>query len=552
MLDELHIHELGVIEDATLHLAPGLTVVTGETGAGKTMLVTALQLLLGSRADTELVRSGAPAARVEARFCPAPPGSEDWTDDPDELVVSREVPASGRSRARMGGRMAPAGALAEVLGPHVEVHAQHDHHRLTRPSVQRALLDAYAGEPHARTLAAYRDAWTAWRTARRRMDELQTGARERARELDRLRFELDEIAAVGIDRQRDGGIDDRLAGLEHAEEIQLGLGRAAEAMGSDGALEPIGVAVDALRRLPTETVATRELRDRVEELATLATDVAADLRDQADTVEADPEQLAALMDRKAALQALRRKYGDDLDAVLAYEARAAERVAELEADTEASDGLEGEVARLQDEVTRLAGAVRDGRRVAADRLSASVEQHLGDLAMPHARVEITIDETEPTVDGADEVVYLLAPNPGEPPRPLATAASGGERSRVALAIEVALADVEDASVLVFDEVDAGIGGATAMAVGEKLARLAAGGRRQVLCVTHLAQLAAYADVHHVVEKGIAAGRTVTTTRHVAADQRVLELSRMLGGDTSDAGRAHAHELIVEADRRRAS
>ncbi len=439
-----------------------------------------------------------------------------------------------------------------MLGPHVEVHAQHDHHRLTRPAVQRALLDAYAGEPHARTLAAYRDAYAAWRAATRRMEDLQTGARERARELDRLRFELDEIAAVGIDRDRDGQLDDRVAELEHAEELHLGLARAAASLGTDGALEPIGIAVDALRRLPAETVATRELRDRVEELATLATDVAADLRDHADTVEADPQQLGQLMERMAALQTLRRKYGDDLDAVLAYEREAGARVAELEADSEASHGLEDEVARLEAEVTRGAEAVRDGRRVAADRLAAVVEGHLADLAMPHATMEVVVDPIAPAADGADEVVYLLAPNPGEPPRPLATAASGGERSRVALAIEVALADVEEAAVLVFDEVDAGIGGATAMAVGEKLARLAAGGRRQVLCVTHLAQLAAYADVHHVVEKGIAAGRTVTTTRHVAEDERVVELSRMLGGDTGDAGRAHARELIVEAERRRAS
>jgi DNA repair protein RecN (Recombination protein N) len=552
VLDELHIHGLGVIEDATLHLAPGLTVVTGETGAGKTMLVTALQLLLGSRADTDLVRAGATAARVEARFCPAPADAGEWTDDPDELVVSREVPAEGRSRARLGGRLAPAGTLAQVLGAHVEVHAQHDHHRLTRPAVQRGLLDAYAGEPHGRTLTAYRAAYAAWREARQHLDELRTGARERARELDRLRFELDEIASVGIDPEADGELDDRLAGLEHAEDLQVGLARAAESLGSDGALEPIGVAVDALRRLPAETTAVRELRDRVEELATLASDVAGDLRDQAEVVEADPEQLAALLERRAALQTLRRKYGDDLEAVLAYERRAVSRVAELESDGEASEGLEAAVAEHEAEVVRLAEDVRESRRAAADRLATTVESHLADLAMPHAQVEVAVEPTTPGPDGADDVTYRLAANPGEPPRPLATAASGGERSRVALAIEVALADVEEAAVLVFDEVDAGIGGATAMAVGEKLARLAANGRRQVLCVTHLAQLAAYADVHHVVEKGLADGRTVTTSRHVAADDRVVELSRMLGGDTGDAGRAHARELLDEADRRRAS
>lgn len=552
MLDELHIHGLGVIEDASLRLAPGLTVVTGETGAGKTMLVTALQLLLGSRADTDLVRAGAGTARVEARFCPAPAGAEEWTDDPGELVVSREVPVDGRSRARMGGRMAPAGALAEVLGPHVEVHAQHEHHRLMRPTVQRALLDAYAGEPHARTLAGYRAAHRAWRDATRRLAQLQTSAHERAREIDRLRFELDEIGAVAIDRDVDGDLDDRLAELAHAEELRVALHRAGESLGSDGAMEPVGVAVDVLRRLPVDTATTRELRQRVEDVAAVLADVAHDLRATADDVDADPEQLGMLQERRAAIQSLRRKYGDDLDDILAYEQRALARLTELEADSDASDGLADEVARLHADVRTRADAVGDGRRVAAERLAEVVAGHLADLAMPHARFEVVVEPAEPGPDGADEVTYLLAANPGEPARPLATAASGGERSRVALAIEVALADVDDAAVLVFDEVDAGIGGSTAMAVGEKLARLAAGGRRQVLCVTHLAQLAAYADTHHVVEKGIGDGRTVTTVRHVAADDRVVELSRMLGGDTGDAGRAHARELMDEALRRRAS
>jgi DNA repair protein RecN (Recombination protein N) len=552
MLDELHIRGLGVIEDASLRLAPGLTVVTGETGAGKTMLVTALQLLLGARADTDLVRGGHDAAIVDARFCPAPDGSGEWTDDPGELVVSREVPASGRSRARLGGRLAPASALADLLGPHVEVHAQHEHLRLARPAIQRTLLDAYAGDPHARTLAAYRQEYRAWRDAAARLADLQASDRERARELDRLQFELDEIGAVGIDLDRDGAIDDELDELAHAEELQLGLLRAAEALGSDGAQDPIGVAVDAMRRLPAQTAHIRELADRVQELASLAVDVATDLRDHADATHADPERLAELNARRSTLQGLRRKYGEDLQAILDYEADALARLAALQADADSTDDLQRQVEQGQQRVAELAAAVHDSRRVAADRLADAVAGHLADLAMPHARVEIQLTATDPGPDGADEVIFCLAPNPGEPPRPLATAASGGERSRVALAIEVALADVEDASVLVFDEVDAGIGGATAMAVGHKLARLAAGGRRQVLCVTHLAQLAAYADVHHVVEKGIRDGRTVTTTRQVATDDRVVELSRMLGGDTGDAARAHARELLDEASRRRAS
>lgn len=552
MLDELHIRALGVIEDATLQLAPGFTVVTGETGAGKTMLVTALQLLLGARADSDLVRRGSDTALVEARLHPAPATAGDWLDDgddADELVVARELRAEGGSRARINGRLAPVGALGEVLGPHVEVHAQHEHHRLTRPDVQRALLDAFAGDPHARTLARYREVYGQWRTANSQLAELRDNVQERARELDRLRFEVDEIDAVAL-RDDDADIDERLERLQHAEELREGLAKAAAALGSDGAQDPVGAAVDALRRLPVGGYDA--LRERAEGLAVEVAELARDLRNAGDLVEGDPHEVARLVERRRAVRGLLRKYGPELGDVADYRDAGAARIAELEDADQATDELEATVGALWDDVVTAAGAVRDGRRTAGDALARAVEGHLGDLAMPHARVEIRVEPVEPGAHGADRVTFLLAANPGESIHPLATAASGGERSRVALAVEVALADVDDASVLVFDEVDAGVGGATAMAVGEKLARLAAGGRRQVLCVTHLAQLAAYADVHHVVSKGIRDGRTVTTTRQVGEDERVVELSRMLGGDTTDAGRAHAQELLDEASRRRAS
>jgi len=549
VLDELHIRSLGVIEDATLRLAPGFTVVTGETGAGKTMLVTALQLLLGARADSDLVRSGTDGALVEARVHPAPPGAEDWVEPGDDLIVARELRAEGGSRARINGRLAPAGALSDVLGPHVEVHAQHDHHRLTRPDVQRALLDAYAGDPHGRTLERYGEVHGRWRAARTELEQLRDSVQERARELDRLRFEVDEIDAVAL-RDDDIGIDERLERLQHAEELRDGLARAAQALGDDAAQEPLGSAVDALRRLPV--AGFEALQERAQGLASEVAELARDLRAEADGVDADPGEVARLVERRRAVRGLLRKYGPELGDVAAYRDAGAARIAELEDADQATDDLERAVADLWDQVVEVADAVRAGRRTAGEALARAVEGHLADLAMPHAEVAIEIEPVEPAAHGADKVTFLLAANPGEAMHPLATAASGGERSRVALAVEVALADVDDASVLVFDEVDAGVGGATAMAVGEKLARLAAGGRRQVLCVTHLAQLAAYADVHHVVEKGIRDGRTVTTTRHVGQQDRVVELSRMLGGDPTDAGRAHAQELLDEATRRRAS
>jgi DNA repair protein RecN (Recombination protein N) len=559
VIEELHIRGLGVIEEANLALAPGLTVVTGETGAGKTMLVTALQLLLGMRADTSLVRSGAGFALAEAAISPPPPEADAWVADGDDvLVVTREIPEDGRSRARIGGRLAPVSALHEVLGRHVEVHAQHEHVRLARAEVQRALLDRYAGDPHARAIHRYTQAYERWRELEDARSNRDRDARERARELDRLRVEVAEIDAAELDADADATIGQELERLAHADELQQTSGEASLLLGSDGAGEPVGRALDALRRLTLDDPELEELRTRATGVAAELSELAADLRSFGEAAEADPERLQHLQERQHLIVQLSRKYGAQIEEVLAYAGQARTRIAELEAMDEDAADLEQRYAAANDEVRDLAEDLRRGRRTAAERLAAEVDVHLADLGMPHAAFQVSVEALEDgafRAHGADDVTFLLAPNPGEPARPLGSAASGGERSRVSLAIEVALADVDDAQVLVFDEVDAGIGGATAMAVGEKLARLAAGEgqrRRQVLCVTHLAQIAAFADVHHVVEKGVAGGRTVTTSRHVDETSRVAELSRMLGGDaTAQAGRDHAQELLDRARERRA-
>jgi DNA repair protein RecN (Recombination protein N) len=557
VIEELHIRGLGVIEDAHLTLSPGLTVVTGETGAGKTMLVTALQLLLGARADSSLVRRGAPAASVDAVINPRPPEAADHLGPGDEpLIAAREVPAEGRSRARLDGRPVPVGTLTEVLGAHVEVHAQHEHVRLARTEVQRDLLDRYAGAPHARALVTYREAYAHWRQVSERAARLHADARERVRELDRLRFEVAEIDGAELDPATDADLAAAIDRLAHAEELQQAAAAAGAALGSDGAGEPVGIAVSTLRRLAVDDPELLALTDRTVALAEELADLAIDVRAYGEAIDADPATLAELQDRQQLLASLRRKYGDDITAVLAYAEQARARLAALEADEVDAGALTERLAAACAAVTAAAEDVHRGRVTAAEQLATVVDGHLDDLGMPHARFTVAVDTPDgaaPTAHGTDRITFLLAPNPGEAALPLAQAASGGERSRVSLAIEVALADVDDASVLVFDEVDAGIGGATALKVGEKLARLAAGDRgRQVLCVTHLAQLAAFADVHHVVEKGLSAGRTVTTARRVADDSRVGELARMLGGDAdADAGREHARELLHTARARRA-
>lgn len=557
MLDELHIRGLGVIEEVTLRPAPGLTVVTGETGAGKTMLVTALQLLLGERADASLVRAGASEATVDARLVPPPPEAVDegWCDaGATELVVSREVTAGDagdRSRARIGGRLAPASALEATLGARVDVHAQGEHVRLSRAAVQRALLDRYAGDPHARTVASYRETFTELAGTRSRLESLVSASRERAREQERLRHEIQEIEAAELDPDRDGELDADLERLEHAEELSLAAAEARQALGEDGAGGPLGLAVSALRRAGGHDPALDELRDRSEGLAVEARDLGSALRDYAEQVAADPAALEELRARRRLINDLQRRYGDDIAEVLAYADQAHERLAQLEDAAEGAAELGDRVVELEEQLVQLAVAVRSGRTVAAQRLSEAVNDHLADLAMPNATFHVTVEPLEePRAHGADRIVFELAANPGEPSRPLAQAASGGERSRVALAVEVALADVDEAEVLVFDEVDAGIGGGTAMAVGQKLARLARD-RRQVLCVTHLPQIAAFADVHHVVEKGIRAGRTVTTVRELTDDQRAAELARMLSGRPErEVGLAHARELLEDAAARR--
>jgi DNA repair protein RecN (Recombination protein N) len=556
VIDELHIRGLGVIEEASLRLDPGLTVVTGETGAGKTMLVTALQLLLGGRSDVSLVRSGSDGAIVEAVVSGPVDGADEWRDDPrDPLVVTREIPPDGRSRARVGGRLAPVSTLDALLGSLVEVHAQHEHVRLGRTEVQRALLDRFAGEDHGALLERHRQQYARWRAQVERRERLRADAHERVRELDRLRFEVREIDAAALDPDADGRIETQIGVLANADDVHRGALEAAAALGAEGAQEPLGVALDALRRIPLDEPRLDAIRGRLDALIAETADLAAEARDLGEAVEADPQQLDTLLERRHLLAALLRKYGATLDEVLGYAEQAEERIAALEADEDDAGVLDDEIATLAADLDELADGMHAGRRAAAQRLAAVVDGHLRDLGMPHARFEVDVEAIdERAADGRDRITFLLAPNPGEPARPLATAASGGERSRVSLAIEVALADVDEARVLVFDEVDAGVGGATAMAVGEKLARLAAeagGRRRQVLCVTHLAQLAAFADVHHVVEKRVVDGRTVTSSRQVAEDARVAELARMLGGSPGDEAFEHARALLEEANSRRA-
>ena len=527
MLTDLRVRDLGVIEDVMLTFGPGMTALSGETGAGKTLLVEALELVLGGRAHAGLVRAGAEEAIVEARFLVGE------GEDGREVILTRSVPAEGRSRAWIDGRMAPVGALAETAAAMVEIHGQHEHRALVTPAAQRHALDAFAGTDLERVQAL-----------RRRLRELEDAqralggdAQQRAREADVLRYQVEEIAAARVDDPAEEAAlrreEERLADISAYRDAALGALELLEPSdGEGGALEELGrVAATLGGREAFDT-----MRGRVAEAAVELSDVARALRDEVEGAEDDPQRLAEVQERRRLLAELRRKYGEDLAGVMAYATEAAARLALLE-------DAEGEAARLQAERERhgaeLAQAedeVRAVRARAAGQFGRQVEERLATLAMGAARLEVHVGP-----DGTGEPVELaLGVNVGEPLQPLARSASGGELARAMLAIR--LVSLGGPQTMVFDEVDAGVGGAAALALGAALHEVARD--RQVLVVTHLAQVASRADAQVRVEKRESRGRTVARASSVDGEERVTELSRMLSGHPgSDAARTHARELL---------
>ena len=581
MLEELRISSLGVIDSSTLELGPGLTVITGETGAGKTMVVTALGLLLGGRADPGAVRTGAKQARVEGvvstvsldSFRDAVEQLGGEVED-DQVVLARNVAAQGRSRAWVGGASVPVTTLAGIAEPLVAVHGQSDQHRLLRVGAQRASLDRFGGAELAASAEAYAGLWAELAATERTLAELVGSARERAREADQLRFGLGEVEAVDPRPGEDAELAAEESRLGFADTLRTAAEQAREALSSDegaaDALATTSAARHALDGVREHDATAGELADRIAELGHLLVDVAGDVASYAASLETDPSRLAAVSERRAALTALTRKYGETIDEVLAWAEDGAKRLLDLE-DT---DGRIAELQvrrdRIRAELGDLAATLCAQRRRAAQQLGAAVSEELTALAMPHATVSISVTQHEAPapetpagpvlqVDGrwlrasshgVDDVEFLLAANTGAEARPLHKGASGGELSRVMLALEVSLAETGSVPTFVFDEVDAGVGGRAAIEVGRRLAALAR--TAQVLVVTHLPQVAAYADRHVVVHKS--SDGSVTTSGLVTLDEesREQELSRMLAGvEDSVSARAHARELLEAAAPERA-
>jgi len=580
MLEEMRIRGLGVIEDAVLELGPGLTVVTGETGAGKTMVVHGLALLAGGRGDPGLVRPGVDRAVVEGRMQVHPEAAAalragDAGADIEDgvLLVSRTLAAEGgRSRSHIGGRAVPLSVLAEVTTSLVALHGQHDQQRLVGAAEQRGLLDRYAGDAVVLPLTQYQAAWARRRAVGAELVEITQSRRERAQEADLLRLGVAEVAAVAPRIGEDAELAAEVARLAHADLLGGAAGTARAALTGDpsdsAAVDALGLVSAARHALLAAAGLDAELDSlatRLDEVLHLIVDCAADLASYADAVEVDPQRLDAAQQRQSALAVLTRKYADDLGGVLAWSERATARLAEIEGDGDRLEELQAADAALATQLADLAAEVSAARRSAASRLAAAVTSELAELAMPHAVFDVSVSATDTDVDwphparslqvgdrrvlatreGIDEVELRLTPHPGAPSRAIARGASGGELSRVMLGLEVVLAGADPVPTMVFDEVDAGVGGRAAVEVGRRLARLARS--HQVVVVTHLPQVAAFADRHLLVEKS-GDGRVTASDVTVLDDAgRVRELSRMLAGlDDSAAARGHVEELLAVA------
>ncbi|MFF1877962.1 DNA repair protein RecN [Leifsonia sp. NPDC058230] len=567
-IEEISIKDLGVIADASLPLGPGFTALTGETGAGKTMVVSALGLLLGERADTGAVRLGSPQAWVEGRWRVADGGEvvervRDAGGDVDplgqgaaELVLSRSVSAEGRSRAVVGGRSAPVSVLTELGGQLVVVHGQSDQIRLRSAVAQREALDRFAGAPLAAAIDVYSQVFHRWRDNRAELEEIVADQDRRAREAEDLRLAMAEIEAVAPQPGEDVELAERSERLSNLEDLRLAAATARELLSAEesegtDALSLLDNARRHLERVSSHDAQLVGVAEAVANANYLVSDVAAQLSTYLATLDTDgARELEIVQERRAELATLIRKYGPALDDVIEALETGSSRLFELDGDSERIDQLRAEVEADAELVTELADGLSRMRREAASRLSDEVSDELTALAMADARVVVEVTEREEfTASGRDQVSILLQPHSGAEPRPLGKGASGGELSRVMLAIEVVIAGSDPVPTFIFDEIDAGVGGASAIEIGRRLARLAE--TSQVIVVTHLAQVAAFATNHLTVVKGSDGSVTESSVRQLTGDERIAEMARLLSGlPDSESGLAHARELVDMASVKR--
>lgn len=570
MLSDITIHNLGVIPSASLELSEGLTVLTGETGAGKTMVVTGLRLLAGCRAEAQRVRSGSSQAVVEGRFLldsVAPESAEmaravvsaagGALDENGEVIVSRTVSAQGRSRAHLGGRSVPAASLVEFSKEVLTIHGQNDQLRLLNSDRQRDALDRFSQKISA-LMTVYSEAYRAWKNLSKDLQERQASKRELAQEVDRLEFAIREISEVDPQPGEEADLLVQIARLQDVDDLR------AQAVGAlsvidgaagvegyatcdssdaDAASDLIGQALSSVRVSSDPTL--QGVSQQLEAVTSILMEVSAQLGGFLDELPADPKMLDELLQRQQALKQLTRKYASDIDGVIKWKLKAEQKLESIDVSPEALDQLKKETALAERKMNDAGMALRAARIEAAQELSNAVTKELYGLAMPKAMFSVVVHPTEPQPSGFDEVEFCLAPNNATDPRPLASSASGGELSRVMLALEVILSAGQHGNTLVFDEVDAGVGGRAAVEIGRRLARLAQ--NNQVIVVTHLPQVAAYADTHLHVAKDVGESTVTSGVEKLSEERRVEDLARMLAGlEDTDTGRAHARELFEKA------
>lgn len=555
MIEEIRIRNLGVISEAVLPLGPGFTAITGETGAGKTMVVTALGLLRGERADSATVRTGADAAVVEGSWLIADASrvqtildEVDAALDGDELLLSRSVTNEGRSRAVVAGRQTPAGTLGELGDALVAVHGQSEQVRLRSAVAQREALDRFAGSELAELLTRYQQAFRQWKADAAELTELTTARDARAKEAEDLRVSVSEIEALAPQPGEDEALATLAERLTHTEDLRVALLTAREALSSESDNTDVLGLIDSARRSVDKAVAIdgalSTLATELNELSARLVDAAHELSSQVASLEGEGERdLDLVQERRAELATLIRRYGPTLDDVIAYVTTASKRLVELDSDDTRIDELTSLVSAHVSNVSDLAGHVTALRSRAALALAEAVTAELHALAMPDAKLHVTVSAlSEPAIHGADAIEILLAPHPGAEPRPVAKGASGGELSRIMLALEVVIAGADTVPTYVFDEVDAGVGGAAAIEVGRRLAMLSQ--NAQVIVVTHLAQVAAFANNHLRVFKDTSGEVTASSVTKLDGHARLSEMARLLSGlADSESGLTHARELL---------
>ena len=552
MIESLDISNLGVIANAHVDFGPGLVVVTGETGAGKTMVLSSLQLLLGARADAALVRSGTERLSVDGIFSITPDIGSRVEDagglvEGDELIVGRSVRAAGRSRAHLGSRPVPASVLADIVGSMVTIHGQSDQIRLTGEAAQRRALDQFGGSAHAAVVEEYRAAFRGAVDIKHRLDSLRGDATERAEEIEDLRAAIDQIEALDPQPGEEENLVREAARLTNVEDLRGLMGASLGFLKGDDRGDYAG-AVEAARSAYAQLDEASRFDEAVADFVARARNQALELDALADDVssylsrlDADPQRLAQIHARRAALKDALRGRAADIEGLLAWVQEARVRLAELSAPASDPALVEEELRAAQEHVLACGSRLTAARATLAAELASGVNEELHALSMPDATLHIDLEATKPTSHGCESVVFRLQPHPHAPARPLGQGASGGELSRVMLALELMLGRTEASSTFIFDEIDAGIGGQTATEVGARLKRLAAS--RQVIVVTHLAQVAAFGDQHLVIEKSDG----TTQVREVRGEAREAELTRMMGGDPhSAAARRHASQVLASA------